>query len=70
MPGHHYRITVTVGGYDYSVEIAKDISDGVWYAYAYGANLQDESGGIVATACGDTDAEAKANLIEQLEDKR
>lgn len=66
MPGQHIRVVFLVGGKRYPGIITKCITNGHWDAYAWESE-QDKL--PVATASGDTEQEARQNLIEQLQEE-
>ena len=66
MPGTHVKTVFLVNGKRYPGVITKDITNGHWDAYAW-ASEHDKL--PVATASGDTEEEARQNLLAQLEEE-
>ena len=66
MPGQHVRTVFLVNGRHYPGVVTKDITNGHWDAYAWESEQEKLP---IATASGDTEAEAKENLLAQLREE-
>jgi len=66
VPGQHRKVIFLVNGKKYPGVITKCVTNGHWDAYAW-ASEQDKM--PCATASGDTEAEARENLLAQLREE-
>lgn len=66
MPGQHVKTVFLVNGHRYPGIVIKDITNGHWVAYAW---LHERDVMPEATASGDTEEEARENLLAQLREE-